>query len=256
MSTLLCSNRRQQMLCFIQDREQATIAELSNLFNVSEATVRRDLDKLQVEGMVRREHGGAVAVKRAPPEPPIVQRAMENAEEKRRIGQAAAELVHDGEVIFLGAGTTTLEVARNLGGKKNLTVITNALTIANELATQPDIAILLAGGLLRHSELSTVGFIVVDTLRGLHADKVFRGIRAIDVKAGLSTDYLWDTMIDRAIMRLSPEMILVVDHTKFGRVCTGLLAPITSVSKIVTDAATPAAIVSELRELGVDVILA
>jgi DeoR/GlpR family transcriptional regulator of sugar metabolism len=229
---------------------------MSARFDVSEATIRRDLEKLDSEGEIRRAHGGAVAVERAAPEPPVVHRLVENEEEKRRIGQAAAQLVQDGDVIFLGSGTTTLEVARNLDDKENLTVITNALNIANQLADKQNITVIVTGGLLRHSELSLIGHITEQALKELRADKVIMGMRAISIEEGLTNDYLPETMTDRAIIDFSSEVILLADHTKFGKVSTALVAPVSSVSKIVTDTAAPPEVIEELKKLGIEVMLA
>lgn len=254
--TMLSAERQREILRLIRERRRATVAELSERFGVSPATVRRDLDVLEGEGVIRRSHGGAVVAERAAPEPPIIQRMMENEEEKRRIGQAAAKLIQDGETIFLGSGTTTFEVARHLVGKKNLTVITNALNIVNLLAEQPDITVVVTGGLLRHSELSMIGHITEQTLKELRANKVIMGMRAISVQEGLTSDYLPETMTDRAIIQSASEVILVADHSKFGKVSTVLVAPVTAVHRIVTDSAAPADIVAELRKLGIEVILA
>src|SRR5919205_427977 len=152
--------RLHQIERMIKERQYVRVIELSEYFGVSEPTIRRDLQKLEEMGRVRRAHGGALAAEPAMPEPPIIQRMVECAEEKRRIGQAAAQLVQDGETIFLGSGTTTLEVARHLNGKKNLTVITNALTIANQLVDDTHITLIITGGVVRHSEFSMIGHIV------------------------------------------------------------------------------------------------
>lgn len=252
---MLREERKRKILQFIKKNKKATVAELSKLFGVSESTIRRDLEELDEQGVIKRAHGGAIAVERAAPEPPIIQRMTENEEEKRRIGRAAAELVRDGETIFLGSGTTTLEVARNLVDRNNLTVITNALNIANLFAGKPNITVVVVGGLLRHSELSMIGHIAEQTLKELHADKVIMGIRAIDVEAGLTNDYLPETMTDRAIINFSSEVILVADHSKFGKVSTALVAPITSVNKIITDSDAPGEIIDEIKGLGVEVII-
>lgn len=256
MHMLLGAERQQEIAQLIRERKRATVAELSEHFNVSEATIRRDLEKLDSRGEIRRAHGGAIAMERAAPEPPVVQRMVESEEEKKRIGQLTAQLVQDGEVIFLGSGTTTLEVARNLNAKKNLTVITNALNIANQLAGKENITVIIAGGLLRHSELSMIGHITEQALKELRADKVIMGMRAVSVEEGLTNDYLPETMTDRTIIHLAPEVILVADHTKFGTVSAALVAPVTSVSKIVTDTAALPEVIEELRELGIEVMLA
>jgi len=253
---LLREERKRKISRFVVENKKATVTELSELFGVSESTIRRDLEELDEQGVIQRAHGGAVVVERAAPEPPIIQRMVENEEAKRSIGQAAAELVRDGETVFLGSGTTTLEVARNLMGRNNLTVITNALNIANLFAGKPNITVIVVGGLLRHSELSMIGHITEQVLKELRADKVIMGMRAISIEEGLTNDYLPETMTDRTIIQFAPEVILVADHSKFGKVSTALVAPITSINKIITDSGVPAEIIDEIKALGVEVIIA
>lgn len=253
---LLREERKREISRFINENKKATVTELSRLFRVSESTIRRDLGELDEQGVIQRAHGGAVIVEHAAPEPPIIQRMVESAEEKRRVGRPAAELVRDGETVFVGSGTTTLEVARNLVDRENLTVITNALNIASVFAGKSNVSVIVVGGLLRHSELSMLGHIAEQTLEELNAARVIMGMRAISIEHGLTSDYLPEAMTDRAIIRSAPEVILVADHSKFGKVSTALVAPITAVHRIVTDSATPADILAELRELGIEVILA
>jgi len=253
---MLNAERQREMSRLIRERRRATVGELSQRFAVSPATVRRDLQLLTADGLIVRAHGGAVALERSAPEPPVVLRVVEHAEEKQRIGQATAALVHDGETIFLGSGTTTMAVAHALLHRTKLTVITNALNVATVLAEDPYIGVIVVGGLLRHSELSVVGHFTEMALAELHANKVIMGMRAISLEHGLTNDYLLETMTDRAILRSAPQVILVVDHTKFGAVSTALVAPITAAHTIVTDSATPADVVAELRRLGIQVIVA
>lgn len=250
----LSTERLQQIEHLIKERQHVRVTELSEHFGVSEPTIRRDLQKLETMGRIQRAHGGASAVEQATPEPPIGQRGEEYNEEKCRIGQAAARLIQDGETIFLGSGTTTLEVARNLHGKKDLTVITNAINVAHYLAGNPDINVIITGGVLRHSALSMIGYIVEQTLKELHADKVIVSMRAISVDEGLTNDNLLETMTDRQIIQLAHEVILVADHSKFGKVSTAVVAPMTAVHKIVTDEQTPDETVKRLREMGIDVL--
>ena len=151
-----------------------------------------------------------------------MQRTAEQTSEKVRIGQAAADLIADGETVFLSSGTTVLEVARQLRGKRNLTVITNSLLVLNELADVPDITVICLGGMLRHSEMSLIGHITELALSELRADKVIIGIRAIDPENGLTSGYLPETMTDRAILKIGREVIVVADHTKCGASRHGL----------------------------------
>lgn len=254
--TTLNTERQQQIAQFVRQQRRATVEQLSQQFGVSEATIRRDLEKLDSAGAIRRAHGGAVAVERAAPEPPVVRRADDYADEKRRIGQAAAALIQDGETIFLGSGTTTLEVARHLEGRRNLKVITNALNIANQISGYPDITVIITGGLLRASELSMIGHLTEQALREFRADRAIMGIRALSVRDGLTNDYGLETAIDRAIVGCAPQLILVADQSKLDRVATVVIAPIGAVHTLVTSTDAPPEVVDELRAAGVAVVLA
>jgi DeoR/GlpR family transcriptional regulator of sugar metabolism len=222
---------------------------------VSEATVRRDLGQLQEQGWLKRTHGGAVLIKRAAPEPPVVQRKGEKAAQKQRIGRAAAALIHEDDTVFIGSGTTALEVARHLRGRERITVITNALTVINALAWEEGITLLSTGGILRLSEQSFIGHITEQALQELCPQKAVMGIRAINLTSGLTNDYVPEVSTDRVIIRSAPEVILVADHSKFGNVSTALVAPVTAVHKIVTDSGTPPEMVRELEDLGIEVIV-
>ena len=244
--------RQEQVLQFIRQHKRATVDDLMAHFGVSAATVRRDLDALEKQGMVRRFRGGAM-MGQAPPELPALQRANEQSEEKARIGRAAAALVEDGDTIFLGSGTTVLEVAKNLHGKKGITVITNSLLVVNELAQDDEIDTVVIGGVLRHSELSMIGHIAEQALRELRANKVFMGIRAIDLENGLTNDYLPETLTDRAILNIGAQTIILADHTKCGVVSTAYLAPLSAIDVLITDDKTDSHFIDALGILDIEV---
>jgi DeoR family transcriptional regulator, aga operon transcriptional repressor len=248
--------RQERMLRFVEQRQRVTVADICDQFGVSVATARRDLEVLAERGSVRRVHGGALAIHRAPPELPALQRAGEQADEKRRIGQAAAALVADGETVFLSSGTTTLEVARSLRGQRRLTVITNSLLVLNELADAREITLVALGGLLRRSEMSFIGHITEQALAEVRADKVIIGIRAIDAEQGLTNDFLPETMTDRAIIRIAREVIVVADHSKCGRVSAAFVAPLSTMRTLVTDSGTPPEFVEALTAQGIRVLAA
>jgi DeoR/GlpR family transcriptional regulator of sugar metabolism len=247
--------RQEHLLRFMEQRRRATVVEISEHFSISLATVRRDLDTLAEQGKVERFHGGAKAVREAPPELPVLQREADQAEEKRRIGQAAARLVNDGETIFLSSGTTALEVARNLRSRRDLTVITNSLLVINTLTDIPGITVVGLGGLLRKSELSMIGHITEQALAEVHADKIIMGIRALDIQRGLTNEYLPETRTDRAILARGGEVIIVADHTKCGRVATAFVAPITAMHKLITDTKAPPDFVATLTTMGIEVLV-
>ncbi len=248
--------RQEEIRRFIYEVGQASVQTLSERFGVSEATIRRDLEEMAAKGTIRRLHGGATRPRSAATEPPILQRVHERAALKELIGKAAAGLVADGETIFLGSGSTTLAVARHLLDRQDLTVITNSLPVVNLLADAPHITLIILGGLLRHSERSMIGHITEQAIAELRADKVIMGIQAVDLQQGLTNAYLPETMTDRAIVNLAPQLILVADHTKFGRIAPSLVAPLEAVHTVVTDAKIDPQIVRDLQEAGIRVIVA
>lgn len=248
--------RQAEMLRYIEAQQRVSVAAIRERFAVSEATARRDLESLEASGAIRRVHGGALAARRAPPELPALDRTYEQADEKRRIGEAAAALVGDGETVFVSSGTTTLEAARALRERSGLTVITNSLPVLNMLAGAPGVQVVGLGGMLRRSEMSMIGHVTELALAELRADKVIIGIRAIDIEQGLTNDYLPETMTDRAILRIGRTVVVVADHTKCGRVSAALVAPIGAMHTLVTDEATPPDFRAALESRGVRVIIA
>src|SRR5215208_2149069 len=227
--------RQKQILSLLSQHGRLSVAEIVSQFSISEATARRDLESLAAQGKAQRVHGGVMAVEQAPPELPILEREKEQTDEKTRIGRAAAGLVGNHETVFLGSGTTVLEIARHLRDHKNLTVITNALPVLNALAGIKEITVVSLGGMLRDSELSFIGHITEQSLAEVRADKVFMGIRGVSLEHGLTNDYLQETLTDRAIMKSGREVIIVADHTKVNRVSTVLLAPLSQMNMLVSD---------------------
>jgi len=248
--------RQKQILSLLTRQKRLSVTEIVMQFSISEATARRDLESLASQGKVQRVHGGVMAIEQAPPESPILERASEQLEDKARIGLATANLINDKETVFLGSGTTVLEVARNLRNRKNLTVITNSLPVLNTLAGIKEIAVISLGGMLRESEMSFIGHITEQALSEIRADKVIMGTRGLSLEHGLTNDYLQETLTDRAILKIGREVIIVADHTKVNRVATALLAPLDVVHTLVTDSKADKKFAQALKKQGIDVIVA
>ncbi len=249
------TDRQKQILQLLERQQRISVTELCNTFDISEATARRDLENLASQGKLQRVHGGAIVLTQAPPELPILQRQNEQAEDKMRIGQAAAALVQKGETIFLGSGTTVLEVARALRQRRELTVLTNSLPVVNILSGSEDITLICLGGMLRESEFSFIGHITEQALAEVRADKVFMGTRAISLEYGLTNEYLPETMTDRAILKAGKEIIVLADHTKFGRAATVRLAPLETIHTIITDNGISQDFLEAFQERGVNVVV-
>ncbi len=251
----LSSYERQRELARLLERVgRLSVAQICEQFSISEATARRDLEALSEQGLIQRVHGGAVLVRQAAPEEPILRRSREQENEKERIGRATAALIQDGETVFLGSGTTVLQVAQHLI-TRNITVITNSLPVINLMSEKENIELIALGGMLRDSELSFIGHITEQALSEVRADKIIIGIRAISLNQGLTNDYLPETLTDRAILKVGREVILVADHSKINRVSTTFLAPLTHVHKLVTDEQTPRTFITALKAQGINSIV-
>lgn len=257
---VLDAERRQQMVSFVEDRNGATVAQLSERFGISEATVRRDLTQLSRRGLVVRAHGGAAPRRlrhvEGFPEPPILERASTMPDEKRRIGRVAASLVEDGDTILIAGGSTAATMIPHLAERARLTVMTNNLNVASLLAAYPGITLIVLGGILRHSELSLLGILTEDALKNLRADKLFIGSSAIHVDYGLSADDLAEVQTDRALVAAAREITVVADRTKFGRVRTARVMAMDEVFRVVTDRGLAEEQVGALRDQGIVVEVA
>jgi len=247
--------RQHELARLFERLGRLSVAQICEQFGISEATARRDLDVLAEEGRIRRVHGGAILIRHAAPEKPMLARSQEQAGEKERIGRVAAALINDGETIFLGSGTTVLEVARNLA-ERILTIITKSLPVINLLVERTNITLIALGGSLRASELSFIGHITEQALSELRADRVIIGTRAISVEQGLTNDYLPETLTDRAILNIGSDILILADHTKCGVISTAFLAPLSAIHTLVTDSGTDVEFVNALKQKGINVLIA
>lgn len=247
--------RQQELTRLLERTGRLSVAQICEQFNISEATARRDLETLSEQGLVQRVHGGAILVRQAAPEEPILRRSREQENEKEQIGRAAAALIQDGETVFLGSGTTVLQVAQHLV-TRNITVITNSLPVINLMSEKENIQLIALGGILRDSELSFIGHITEQALFEVRADKIIIGIRAISLDQGLTNDYLPETLTDRAILSAGRETIVVADYTKCGVMSTAFVAPLTVMHILVTDNRTNTEFIEALRSQGIEVIVA
>lgn len=248
--------RQQNILQFVERNHQVSVQMLSDTFNISLATARRDLDALAESGRVKRIHGGALAMHDGKAETPALLRAGEQTDAKSRIGAVAAEMVRDGETIFLSSGTTVLEVALHLRSRKRLNVITNSLLVLNVLADVTDVTVVSLGGVFNRNEMSFIGHIAQQALAEVRADKVFMSISAVDLQHGLTNMDLQETMTDRAILKIGREVIMLADHSKIGRAAAAFVAPLSSVHTFITDSSTPARFVEGVKSAGLRVIVA
>jgi DeoR/GlpR family transcriptional regulator of sugar metabolism len=253
-------NRLSHIVEIVMEKGSISIPEISQRFGVSEMTARRDLNELDRQGLLRRVHGGAIASLARSYEPPFPTRATKNTSSKIAIGLKAAELVYDGDSIALDVGTTTLEVVGGLKEKRNLTIVTSCLQIANrivaELSLSSDVRLIITGGIIRPRELSMIGSIPEGVYRDLHVDKAFIGIAGIHPSDGLTEYNLEDAQTKQILIQSAREKIIVADGSKFGLTTFASVAPIHSINTIVTDSSAPPEMIGAIREHGVKVVIA
>ena len=226
------------------------VVDLCERLGVSAATVRRDLEQLEAQRLLTRTHGGAVA-QMVSYELPLRYKSARRQEEKRGIGIEAATRVRDGAVIGLTGGTTTTEVARAVADR-DVTVVTNALNIASELAIRPNIKLVVSGGVARSESYELVGPIADEMLEGLHLDLAFIGADGLTASAGLTTHHETEAHTDRALLRRAARVVVVADGSKLGRVAFATICGIDEVHELITDAHADPDELAAIRDAGLD----
>jgi DeoR/GlpR family transcriptional regulator of sugar metabolism len=252
---LSIDRRRDQILAYLSARDRTSVSELSQTLGVSEVTVRKDLDQLEAQGFLTRVHGGAVVSGRGRLELYFAAREQEHLEEKRRIAQAAAALVQSGQRIFLDASTTALQVARLIKDREDLIVVTNGLYTALELNFCAGITTIVVGGTMRRRSSSLVGSLNHNSLQRLRVDIGLFGARGATARDGLMESEIDEAQMKQQLVSASSLVVGIVDSSKFGTMAFSAFALPHEIDCIITDAAAPAAIVSELRAQGVTVDL-
>jgi DeoR family transcriptional regulator of aga operon len=252
---MLSEERRIKILELVQQHGNVHVRDLSERFSTSEATIRSDLNKLYTRGYLKRTHGGAVRPETISIDRSLQEKSKMHADEKQRIGAAAAELIADGESIILDSGTTTQQIARHIKSRKNLKVITNGVNIAMELLGVPEIQLILLGGAVRPKSFSVVGHFAEEMLDRLSADKLFIGADACDMEFGLTTPNLEEAQVNQSMVRIAKEKILAADSSKFGKRSLARIMSIGEIDKIITDEDLPEATQAELKAKGIELIL-
>lgn len=239
------------MLDLVRARNGASVSDLSHELGVSEATVRRGLRRLAESGAVVRTYGGAVAAHTVASHPSI-----DRLDERRRIGAAVADLIHDGDTVVMGSGRTVLEAARRLTSRRELTIITNALDVANLVVDVPNIDLIVLGGSARPGMRSLLGHLTQQAAGELRADYLVMGIPAFDIEHGLTSDHLMEIQTDRTLHAIARQTIVAADSSKLGRMEPAHVMPLAEVDILVTDTDLPEAATMAIEGLGVRVVRA
>jgi len=230
------------------------VSELAKEFGVATATIRRDLALLEEQRLLVRTHGGAVT-QAVSYELPLRYKGVRHADEKRRIARHAAALVREGMAIGLTGGTTTTEVARALVDRQRLTVVTNALNIAAELAVRPNLKLVVTGGVARSNSYELSGPMTEASLMTLNLDLTFVGVDGISTKAGCTTHQDVEAHSNGAMIRRSSHVVVVADSSKIGRVAFARICELSEVDELVTDSGAHPEVVRELEAAGLRVSL-
>jgi DeoR family transcriptional regulator, aga operon transcriptional repressor len=252
---MLSEERRRAIFECLSRNGRVVTTDLARQFAASQVTIRKDLDELSARGLAHRTHGGALlAQEGAFEDPTLREKEKLYRNEKLRIAEAAADMVNEGQVVILDSGTTTTAIARALRDFKQLTVVTNAINIAAELAGTA-IEVILTGGTLRKNSFSLVGPIPEEVLLNLNADIFFLGVDGIDVRYGISTPNLPEAKVNRVMAEAAKRTVVVCDSSKFGRRSLSHILPLSAFRGIITDHGIPRSDLRALKKAGVEVTL-
>lgn len=250
---MFAEERQKEIVQMLNKTSSLKVADLSENFNVSESTIRRDLQEMQQKGMLTRTHGGAVGILPTSFEPSFIEKETENHEGKTKIGAIAASMIEDGDTIILDSGTTCLEIARHIMLQK-ITVITNSIDIASELSVKENVELIVAGGSLRINTRAMVGRITENILNNFRVDKAFIGANAISIEEGITTPNFTEAQTKKAMINVANKVILAADSTKFNKVCFSVICPLRVVSTIITSSDTDEKIIKEYEDSGVEIL--
>lgn len=233
--TMFAEERKNKILQMLHDNNKLRVPDLCSAFHVSPATIRNDLRELESCGLLKRTHGGALSNQKTRFELNSYQKEISQHAEKQAIARFAANLVEDGDTIAIDTGTTTLEFARLLGAKRDITVVTNDIQIAAQLEQSAGATVILIGGILRKGFHCAIGPAAVRMLGEFSVDKAFLATNGISLEKGLTTPDMNQAEIKKAMLQIAGEVIVLCDSSKFGSKAFVQVAPVSAVSRIVTD---------------------
>lgn len=256
-NTYIPAERQKKIMEYIETNTSAQIHELAQRFHVSEATVRRDLDDLDQQGALRRTHGGAIKMDRSTSfEHMYIEKLGLMTEEKRRMAEYAASLVHPGDTVMLDSGTSTYYIAHALADKENLTLITNDLYIGYQAVINPSSTLIVTGGTRRQGRQELVGTMTENFIRGTHVDIAFVGADGIDMTGGVTNANFAEVGVKQLMIKAAARPVIVADHSKFGRVALARICDLRDAALVVTDSALDGEMLNRLRKMNIKIVTA
>ena len=254
--SLIPAQRRERIQAYLAIHRIARLSDLSEFLDASEATIRRDLEWLEVEGLIHRTHGGAMLSQRLEIETEYQHRAQVFSEEKRGIGKAAASLVENGDTIFLNSGTTTTQIIRHLPPKADITVITNNVFAVAEIG-EIGYEIILIGGAFQPKMKSVAGRFAANVLSQVYANKAFIGVDGLNIKYGCTVPSISEAENDRLMIeRTHGKLFIVADHSKWGVIANYEIAKFDQIHSFITDSQLDSGAQTAMRARGIEIILA
>ncbi len=251
---MLAIERRNAILAKLSVEGKVIVADLSRDFGVTEETIRRDLEKLDNEGLAKKTYGGAVANQTVNVDLPYSVRKRSNVERKQRIAEKIGEMIHDGDYIMLDASSTAIFVIKYIKSLKNITLITNSVEIMLELADKEGWNILSTGGSLKEGALSLVGASAEKMIRGFHVNLAVCSSKGIDISMGITDSNEKDSQIKQAIFAAADRRILAIDGTKFDKISFVKVCDVRDVDTVVTDEPPSERWVEYFRDNGVELV--
>ncbi len=235
---------------------KVNVSDLSKKFEVSEVTIRNDLAQLEKKNILIRARGGALKVDSVGIDYHISEKDKINIKAKQLIGSKAVEFINKGDTIMIDSGTTAIELVRNLDQKVELTVITNALNIANQLSKNNNISVIIPGGFLRNKSFSLVGTPAEKSLRNYYCDKLFLGVDGLDIDYGLSTPNIEEAHFNSTMIEMSNQTIVLADSSKIGKRSLAYICSLSQIDTLITDNGITGEQKNSLENLGIEVVIA
>ncbi|OGB67699.1 MAG: hypothetical protein A2Y94_12585 [Caldithrix sp. RBG_13_44_9] len=251
---MLTEERRQKIKDILETKKRILVNEVSREFAISSVTVRKDLQILEKRGILTRVHGGAIFNHSAVRDLALTEKEHLHLTEKKRIAFMAESMVSPGDTLILDSGSTTTQLARLLKFKKDLTIITNAINIASELAAS-ELTVVLTGGILREKSFSLVGPLAEESLKTIVADILFLGVDGVDFDYGLTTPNILEARVNKMMIRAASRVIVLADSSKFGQRSVGVIDSLDQIDQVITDDKISPDIVRRLSELGIETVV-
>ncbi len=249
------AERHQHILDTLKKEGKVNVLDLCNDLNVSSVTIRKDLKLLETKNLLFRTHGGGTLSNPYTADRHVSEKEKIKAKEKADIGTVAAELIEQDDCIIIASGTTVLSLAKSIKPQGHLTVITAALNVATELNHDPDIEVLVLGGILRKSSSSGTGLYAEKMLEDFSCSKLFLGVDGIDIEFGLTTTHVMEAQLNRKMIEAAQKTIVLTDSSKFGKRGFGRICGLEEVDQIITDSGISEHLQEKLRGMGIEVTI-